>query len=300
MDMKKPNFLQIDNKIVEILKADGVEILPVVKAWTKYPWMRNYVAKKPKEGYFLWVKRQPKLPLSTCVTIASKGVVQTLSNFVVIEKNIKAYANVICNSSEDNLCGKHFAKGTLILKENSSLEYMHIHKWGHKDYINPDYEFFLEKNSQLKYTYENLYPPKELNIKTVFNVEKNTSANANFVINAKNSFVNIDETMLLKGENSKGVLRLKLVGKERSKINSVSKMEARKNGTGHLECEGLVVDKASSIELTPKLVCLDNKSQLTHEASIGRISSEQLNYLKSRGLSLKESIDLIVSGFLKV
>jgi hypothetical protein len=43
-----------------------------------------------------------------------------------------------------------------------------------------------------------------------------------------------------------------------------------------------------------------NKALITHEASIGRVSEEELNYLRSRGLTEKEAIDLIVRGFLKL
>jgi Fe-S cluster assembly scaffold protein SufB len=48
------------------------------------------------------------------------------------------------------------------------------------------------------------------------------------------------------------------------------------------------------------LVCESKEAQITHEASIGKISEEQLNYLRSRGLNEKEAIDLIISGFLSV
>jgi Fe-S cluster assembly scaffold protein SufB len=37
---------------------------------------------------------------------------------------------------------------------------------------------------------------------------------------------------------------------------------------------------------------------LTHEAAIGKISEEELNYLRSRGLSKDEAVNLIVTGFL--
>jgi len=39
-------------------------------------------------------------------------------------------------------------------------------------------------------------------------------------------------------------------------------------------------------------------AQITHEASIGRISEEELIYLRTRGLNEKEAIGLIVNGFL--
>jgi Fe-S cluster assembly scaffold protein SufB len=61
-----------------------------------------------------------------------------------------------------------------------------------------------------------------------------------------------------------------------------------------------LVDKDSRIVLSPEIVCENRLAQITHEASIGRISEEELNYLMMRGLSENEAIDLIVGGFLTI
>jgi hypothetical protein len=53
------------------------------------------------------------------------------------------------------------------------------------------------------------------------------------------------------------------------------------------------------MRLVPELVNENKDALLTHEASIGRISEEELNYLRARGLSENEAIDLIVAGFLE-
>jgi len=295
------NFWQIDHKVRNILEVKGVTILPSPKAWEKFGWVKKIFEKKPKEGYFIWVKNQPDSPLATCVTLASPKISQNLTNLLVIEKNIKVKANVVCHAAENNLCGKHLAKGKLILKENSSLEYNHIHVWGEKDFINPDYEFILGKNTRLIYTYKNLFPPKNLKLATTIHSGNNSSSQINFIVSgSKNSQTEIKDTVFLKGQNSQSVARLRLVGKEKSQITAFSKMVATSSSKGHLDCQGLLVDKGSKISLIPELICQNKEARLTHEASIGKISEEELTYLKMRGLTEKEAIDLIVSGFLKI
>jgi len=61
---------------------------------------------------------------------------------------------------------------------------------------------------------------------------------------------------------------------------------------------GLLLAEDSSINAIPELVNRNKDTSLTHEASIGKISEEILNYLRSRGLTEDQAIDLIVSGFL--
>jgi len=294
------NFLQIDHRVENISQPKGTIILPSPKAWESFAWVKKLFKEKPKEGYFVWVKEQSDQPLATCLTISSPKTVQNLTNILVVEKNIKAKANVLCNTIKNNLCGTHKAKGKLILKEGASLDYNHIHKWGEKDFVNPDYEFFLEKGAKLVYNYQNLLPPEKLDLVTSVHNQKNASVQMNFVINGVNSKINLKEEIFLEGEGSQGVMKLRLVGKKNSQIEAKSRVLALAAGKGHLDCQGLLVDKESTITLSPEIICKNRLAQITHEASLGRISEEELNYLRMRGLSESEAIDLIVSGFLQL
>jgi Fe-S cluster assembly scaffold protein SufB len=42
------------------------------------------------------------------------------------------------------------------------------------------------------------------------------------------------------------------------------------------------------------------KAELSHEASIGPISEEQVEYLMSRGVSREDAVSVITSGFLNL
>ncbi|MDD5145784.1 MAG: SufD family Fe-S cluster assembly protein [Candidatus Pacebacteria bacterium] len=297
-DAKNATYFQIDHHIENIFSGEGIQVLPSKEAWEKFIWTRKLFGKKPKEGYFIWVQKEVNFPLSACITIVSPKISQDLENLLVIERGIHARANVVCNAKEKNLYGIHRAKGRIILKEGATLEYNHVHEWGQKDFVSPDYEFFLGKNSHLIYNYKNLLPPEKLELKTKIHCAENSSLNLNFVINGQKSKISVNDSVFLEGKNSQGVVRLRLLGREKSDIEAVSKIFAISPSRGHLDCQGLLIDKTAKISLTPQLVCQNKESQLTHEASLGKISEEELTYLRMRGLSEKEAIDLIVSGFL--
>ncbi len=294
------NYWQVDHKVKDIFKLKEVIILSSPKAWEKYKWSRVWFKKKPKEGYFIWLKRQTDFPLATCITIASPKTSQNLQNLIIVEKGVKAKVNAACNATKNNLCGTHLAQGKIILKDNATLEYRNLHKWGQKDFVGTDYEFILGKDSKLIYSYKNLFSPKNLQMKTVIFSGKNSSSNLNFIINSLNSKIKVEDIIFLKGRDSQGVLRIRLVGRKKSKIEAISKIVAEAPSKGHLDCQGLLINKSANISLIPELVCRNKDAQLTHEASIGRISEEELVYLRMRGLSEKEAINLIVGGFLKL
>jgi len=292
------SFWQVNHEIKRILGDRSVVVLPSPEAYGKLPWTRKHFGKKPSEGYFIWVREQVGLPLSTCITIASQKISQDLSNLLVVEEGVKAKAGVVCNVTKPNLRGTHKAQGKLILRKGASLEYQHLHRWGKEDFVSPEYQFVLEEGSCLSYTYKNLFPPKKLRLKTAITSRKNSSCNLNIVVNGRDSEAEIKDTIRLKGDGSRGVIRLRLVGDKKSKIVAHSRMIANAGSTGHVDCMGLLLAEDSSIKVVPALENNHKDAQLTHEASVGRISEEVLNYLRSRGLTEAKAIDLVVGGFL--
>jgi len=296
--VKNANYLQIDHKVKNIFQVEGVTILTSPGAWEKYNWTRKYFSKKPKEGYFIWLKKQVNFPLFTCVFLCDKNITQNLQNLLIIEKNLNIKFQGICQAVNKNLLGVHNAGGKIILKEGSSLKYGHFHFWGEKDIVNSCYEFFLEKNSKLDYVYKTLSAPKKLKIKTIFNLFARASCKAKIVANCKRTETEIKDNLILKEKEASGQVQIRLVAGKASEVSAHSKIEARAESKGHLDCQGLVLDEGSKISLVPELLCKNKKAQITHEASIGRISEEELNYLRMRGLSEKEATNLIVNGFL--
>jgi len=298
--VKNVNYLQIDHKVKNIFQVEGVTILTSPEAWEKYNWTRKYFSQKPKEGYFIWLKNQVNFPLFACVSIAHKNVSQELQNLLIIEKNLKISLQGTCNALKKNLSGVHKAQGKIILKEGSSLKYCHIHSWGEKDIVEPNYEFILGENSKLAYTYKTLSTPQKLRISNLFNLSAKARCNINIVANCIKTKTEIKDVLILKGKGASGMINLRLVGGKDSKVLARSQIVADSESKGHLDCQGLLTDKKSEVSLIPELVCKHKLAQITHEASIGRISQEQLNYLRMRGLTEKEATNLIINGFLEI
>lgn len=297
-NVKGANYWQIDHEVKQIYKKSGVVVLPSSEAWEKFKWVKKYFSDKPKEGYFIWVKKQIDFPLFVCVSIGTKKIQQSLQNLLIVEKNLKISLQGTCNSLKKNLCGIHKAQGKIILKEGSALKYNHFHSWDKKDIVESSYEFILEKNSKLDYTYKNLFTPKKLKINTLLNLFEGASCDIKIAVNGTQTKAEIKDTLILREKGASGIVKLRLVGREKSNISAHSQILAAAQSKGHLDCRGLLIDKVSEISLTPQLICQNKNAQITHEASIGKISEDELNYLRMRGLTQDEAIKLILTGFL--
>jgi len=66
-----------------------------------------------------------------------------------------------------------------------------------------------------------------------------------------------------------------------------------------VECDALLLDECSRTDTYPYIEIEEKQSSVGHEASVSRISEEQLFYLMSRGLSEEQARAMIVRGFIE-
>ena len=71
-----------------------------------------------------------------------------------------------------------------------------------------------------------------------------------------------------------------------------------KNSYAMVKCDSLILDELSKSDTIPNNICENTSSVIEHEATISRVSEENLFYLMSRGLSREQATELIVLGFL--
>src|SRR5213080_696601 len=72
------------------------------------------------------------------------------------------------------------------------------------------------------------------------------------------------------------------------------------NVVASVRCDALMLDDKSRSDTYPYIHIQEDDTTMTHEATVGKISADQVFYLMSRGLTENEAQNLIVQGFLEV
>jgi Fe-S cluster assembly scaffold protein SufB len=67
-----------------------------------------------------------------------------------------------------------------------------------------------------------------------------------------------------------------------------------------VRCDALLLDEESRSDTYPYIDIQEDDTTMTHEATVGKVSADQVFYLMSRGLTENEATNLIVQGFLEV
>jgi Fe-S cluster assembly protein SufB len=79
-------------------------------------------------------------------------------------------------------------------------------------------------------------------------------------------------------------------------------LHVAKGATGaksQVRCDALILDAMSKNDTFPTMRIQEDDVSIGHEASVGRISEEQLFYLQSRGISEEAALAMIVNGFIE-
>lgn len=71
------------------------------------------------------------------------------------------------------------------------------------------------------------------------------------------------------------------------------------NARNYTQCDSMLVGDKCSANTFPYIEVGNSSSQVEHEASTSKMNEEQLFYMRSRGLSHEDAVNMIVNGFCK-
>ena len=118
----------------------------------------------------------------------------------------------------------------------------------------------------------------------------------------KGQFQDAGARMIHKASNTTSTIISKSIVKNGGVANYRGTVRHEKNALhcrSHVECDTLILDKISKSDTIPTNEVRNNTSYIEHEATVSKISEEQLYYLMSRGISEKEATQMIIMGFIE-
>jgi Fe-S cluster assembly protein SufB len=118
----------------------------------------------------------------------------------------------------------------------------------------------------------------------------------------KNQYQDAGSRMIHLAPNTSSTIISKSIGKNGGVANYRGTVRFHKNATNsksHVECDTLILDNESRSDTIPTNEVKNNSSFIEHEATVSKISEDQLFYLMSRGISEKDATQMIIMGFIE-
>jgi Fe-S cluster assembly protein SufB len=88
------------------------------------------------------------------------------------------------------------------------------------------------------------------------------------------------------------------IGKGRSSYRGLVYIPSHLKGCrNNTECDALLINSDSRTDTYPAIVVRGSENSVQHEASVSKVSTEQIFYMRQRGLSEGQAMSLSVNGF---
>lgn len=315
---KSASFLARDSQIIEAHAAsEGVEILPITVALVKYPWLKElsyslvprdqdeYVQEVSRNGdrlgYFIRIKAGQKvtLPLYTCYMIDSDRFTQCTHNIVIAEAGSEAHLISGCASNVHIESGRHIGVSEYFIQEGALITSTMIHSWGKDVEVFPRSAAHISKDGRFVSSYIALGPVKRIEMDPTAIIEENALGEFYSVVFAPDgSYLDLGSTAVLNGEGATTQIVSRVVSGGGNVITRGKIIGAKPQGRGTMACNGLLLKPGGSIRAVPELVGKNPDLELSHEASVGMISKEELSYLMASGIDEEQAKSMIIEGFL--
>jgi len=314
------SFLMLDNAVSHSSLIDkNVELMSTHKAMEKYEWLKDYSWKlvqvdtdkytsktylENADGYFIRVPagKKSSMPVQTCLMLGSKKISQTVHNIIIVEEEASLDIITGCTSKKGVEEGLHLGISEMYVKKGATLSFTMIHNWAEQIGVRPRTVVHVEEGGTYISNYICLKPVRSVQLYPTVRLEgKGAITRLNTIAIAHSgSELDLGSRAILNAPETKAELvsRTITIG---GRIVARGEMVGNANGAkGHLECKGLVLtDKGSQLAI-PVLEANVADIELTHEAAVGKIAKDQVEYLMARGIPEEEAVGMIVRGFLDV
>ena len=313
-------IIQMDHSTIHSLaKQEGIEVMGTNEALEKYDWLADYLWKAvavdtdkytahvelgQSNGYFIRALPGSKTiyPVQACLYLARRNLAQKVHNIIIAEEGSELHIITGCTTAPSGEPGLHIGVSEFYIKRGAKVTFTMIHSWAPEIAVRPRTGIIIEEDGVFLSNYVIMRPVHSLQMYPVARcVGENSLVRFNSILVAlPGSNMDVGSRVLLdaKGARTEIISRAITTG---GNILARGYIEGNAPDVkGHLECRGLILRGEGMIHAIPELKGTLAGVDLSHEAAVGKIAEEEVEYLMMRGLTRDEATAAIVRGFLRV
>ncbi len=312
-------FVQKDQTPVHFSTIqEGVEVLSMSEAREKYDWLDDYwwnvvkvdadkytahLGLNESDGYFIRTLPGVKaeFPVQACLYLGHKNITQRVHNIVIAEEGSELHIITGCTTHPMS-AGLHLGVSEFYIKKGAKLTFTMIHNWASDVEVRPRSGVIVEEDGIFLNNYVSMKPVHTMQMyPTAYLVGRNSVARFNSVLVAtEGSHMDVGSRVILDAEGARAEIISRTITTGGTVIARGDIQANKPEVIGHLECRGLILGEQGIIHAIPELIGRVANVDLSHEAAVGKIAEEEVEYLMARGLTRDEATAMIVRGFLNV
>lgn len=254
-------------------------------------------------GSFVYVPKGVHLsfPLQSYFRLNAKGAGQFEHTLIIVDEGADLHFIEGCSAPKYNVANLHAGCVELFVKKGAHLRYSTIENWSKNMYNLNTKRARVEEGGLIEWVSGSfgshtgcLYPESDL-------VGKGARAEFTGITFAgKGQDLDTGAKMVHLAPETSSLITTKSISKSGGKStyrSAVYIAKDAKKSKASVSCMSLMLDSDSRSDTVPAMKILCDDVDVGHEAKIGRISSDAIFYLMSRGVPEDEARSMIVTGF---
>ncbi len=313
-------FFQMDHSVLlSSASRDGLEIMSTTEALERHGWLSEYwwrslnpdmdeytaeAERNRHHGYFLRALPGAKVefPLQACLFMTKDGLAQNVHNIIIAEEESELHIIAGCATAQGVRSGLHIGVSEFFVKKRAKVTFTMIHQWAEDMVVRPRSAAVVEEEGTFMSNYICMKPVRSLQMYpvTYCKGERSLTRYNTVLVCPGGSDMDVGARVFLSAPGSRAEVVTRAVSKG-GRVTARGHLVGQVAGVkAHLECRGLIFSERGTIHAIPELEGRTGGVDLSHEAAVGKIAEEEIQYLMARGLSSEEAAAAIVRGFLDI
>jgi Fe-S cluster assembly protein SufB len=256
-------------------------------------------------GSFIYVPKGVKCdtPLQAYFRINSENMGQFERTLIIADEDSSVHYVEGCTAPVYSTNSLHSAVVEIIVKKNAYCRYTTIQNWANNIYNLVTKRAVAEENATMEWVDGNI--GSRLTMKYPAVIMKGRGAKGTILsiaIAGKGQHQDAGAKVLHLAPDCSSTIVSKSISKHGGKVTyrGIAHFGRKSDGSkSNIKCDTLIMDNQSTSDTIPYNEILNNNITLEHEATVSKVSEDQLFYLMSRGVSEQEATEMIVMGFIE-
>ncbi|MFI6503446.1 Fe-S cluster assembly protein SufB [Nonomuraea typhae] len=256
-------------------------------------------------GSFIYVPPnvQVEIPLQAYFRINTENMGQFERTLIVVDENSYVHYVEGCTApiySSDSL---HSAVVEIIVKKNARCRYTTIQNWSNNVYNLVTKRAVAYEGATMEWIDGNIGSKVTMKYPAVYLMgehAKGETLSVAFAGEGQHQDAGSKMVHLAPHTSSSVISKSVARGGGRTSYRGLVQIEEGAHGSAStVKCDALLVDQISRSDTYPYVDVREDDVSMGHEATVSKVSEDQLFYLMSRGLDEDEAMAMIVRGFVE-
>ena len=256
-------------------------------------------------GSFVYVPKgvHVEIPLQAYFRINTENMGQFERTLIIADEGSYVHYIEGCTAPIYQSDSLHSAVVEIVVKKNARVRYTTIQNWSNNVYNLVTKRAVCEEGATMEWVDGNIGSKVTMKYPAVYLVGEHAKGETlSIAFAGEGQHQDTGSKMVHIAPNTSSAIVAKSVARNggRSAYRGLVQVQEGAKGTKNsVVCDALLVDQISRSDTYPYIDVREDDVTMGHEATVSRVSEEQLFYLQSRGLAEDEAMAMIVRGFVE-